>query len=1055
MIAEWVNSYPAIVAKYFRKVPGGFETLRDRLLFPAHSLPFRSGLDRNEGIKYIQEVCSVNADANHVRIEGQAGVGKSRVVMEALRDKVDLTLYAETPPESQDALIALVPSPKTAIIVLDECDYGTAKLWEQRLGMAEGRVKLVTIGTNEEWGSGGSQVIELSLLGREELVAVARDNAPGLLPNELEWVADMCEGFVKLAGPLALALDSSDKVPAAALVEDRDVVEVLRRLIGEEAEFRAMSGLALFMRVGFEGELQVEARAVASYLELEWRVFHAAAERMLARGLLARRGRYVYVTPTVLAIWLVALELRRQGQGIMGVLRNPKAPANELFWKRFGQLEGNRDAERLAGEVLGEDSPFRTMEHLNSERSSRLLLELAKVAPVQAGRLLDQLTEQTSPDALKGMRAGRRNLVWALESLAERADTFEVAAGSLVRLAAAENESYANNATGVFHSLFQTFLGPSILPGPDRLGVLAGLLDTQSDDQACLAIEALGSALSTSEIGRATTDPVEGKAPSDNWQPTSRREERAVRETALAMLRQELRSDSERRSAAAVHVFLQQLGDITRLGFGPEARDILNEIPVDMVSLYEREFLGSIGRLIEHDLPRFDESEQSEWRAAGRRFLGGSFHTKLRARVNGWDERSWFLEYNADEDFQRDIEELARSAIEDPSLLDDELDWLSGNKDIPNLSFFGKTLGTQDMQGSLVGKLVEAGSVSGNARLFASYLGGKSLSDEELQDFVESLDVAHGDSLFLAHLLLCLPPTPYTAEKLLASVSRSPEAQQALDYSAVVFLSRKVPQRVISRLVDELMDRNTPGSMFNALTIIDQELAEDGDGDAIPNLAWKVLEKAVPILLGSPSPLGEYQWTEVSKKMAAVDRKRVVGLFLDRMEQKDKSLYGVFGDAFSDVMSEAEVASWECFAERLERSPLLGLSFSFWLQRASFLDRVPLATLKAWARDDADRLEVLAELSRVGDELTPLNIWLVEQAGPTSRAARKLRSQMRTGFFAGSQVGLEQSFLTQFERWASDDNLSAAVRQWARDGASETREGLPSLQRREDETFWD
>ena len=116
---------------------------------------------------------------------------------------------------------------------------------------------------------------------------------------------------------------------------------------------------------------------------------------------------------------------------------------------------------------------------------------------------------------------------------------------------------------------------------------------------------------------------------------------------------------------------------------------------------------------------------------------------------------------------------------------------------------------------------------------------------------------------------------------------------------------------------------------------------------------------------------------------------------------------------------------------------------------------MPLATLKAWARDDADRLEVLAELSRVGDELTPLNIWLVEQAGPTSRATRKLRSQMRTGFFAGSQVGLEQSFLTQFERWASDDNLSAAVRQWARDGAGETREGLPSLQRREDETFWD
>ena len=320
--------------------------------------------------------------------------------------------------------------------------------------------------------------------------------------------------------------------------------------------------------------------------------FHEAAERMIARGLLARRGRYVYVTPTVLAIWLVALELRRQQQDIMAVLREEGAPASDLFWRRFGQLQGNRDAEQLAREVLGEGSPFEAMEPLNSERGSRLFLEIAKVAPLEAARLLDRITDQTQPSALEAMTVGRRNLVWTLEFLAERADTFEAAASSLLRLAAAENESYANNATGVFQSLFQTFLGPSVLPALDRLSILANFLETRSDDQACLAIEALGSALSTSEMGRAITDSVERRAPSDNWRPTSRREERAVREAALAMLRQELRSDSEKRSAAAVHVFLEQLGDIARLGFGAGARDILSEIPADMVSLYERELLG-------------------------------------------------------------------------------------------------------------------------------------------------------------------------------------------------------------------------------------------------------------------------------------------------------------------------------------------------------------------------------------------------------------------------------------------------------------------------------
>ena len=250
-VAEWVNFYPSIVAKYFKKYPVGFETLRDRLKFPIHSLPFRSNQARDEVVEHIRAAVGTDSGEDHVRVEGQAGVGKSRVVMEALRDRADLTLYAESPPESHEPLVELVSDRKSAIVVLDECDYGTAKNWEQRVVASQGRMKLVTIGTNEEWAGAGEGVIELPILGREELVEVARDNAPTLEEHELEWVAEVSEGFVKLAGPLAIALGLSDKATAAALIEDRDVVEVLRKLVGGDAEYRAMTGSRAVHARGF------------------------------------------------------------------------------------------------------------------------------------------------------------------------------------------------------------------------------------------------------------------------------------------------------------------------------------------------------------------------------------------------------------------------------------------------------------------------------------------------------------------------------------------------------------------------------------------------------------------------------------------------------------------------------------------------------------------------------------------------------------------------------------------------------------------------------------
>lgn len=52
--------------------------------------------------------------------------------------------------------------------------------------------------------------------------------------------------------------------------------------------------------------------------------------------------------------------------------------------------------------------------------------------------------------ALLNFEAGRRDVIWALEGLALYDDLFKPSAKLLLSLAEAENETWSNNATGVF-----------------------------------------------------------------------------------------------------------------------------------------------------------------------------------------------------------------------------------------------------------------------------------------------------------------------------------------------------------------------------------------------------------------------------------------------------------------------------------------------------------------------------------------------------------------------------------------------------------------------------
>jgi hypothetical protein len=112
---------------------------------------------------------------------------------------------------------------------------------------------------------------------------------------------------------------------------------------------------------------------------------------------------------------------------------------------------------------------------VNTSQGSRLILSLAEIAPAETINSLTKSFKDKTTEELTKFDKGRRNLVWALEKLCFRLETFSPAARLLYRLALAENENIGNNATGQFLQLFQPMLAGTEVDLMTRLNLLKQL----------------------------------------------------------------------------------------------------------------------------------------------------------------------------------------------------------------------------------------------------------------------------------------------------------------------------------------------------------------------------------------------------------------------------------------------------------------------------------------------------------------------------------------------------------------------------------------------------
>lgn len=263
--------------------------------------------------------------------------------------------------------------------------------------------------------------------------------------------------------------------------------------INESNELIVMQSLALFQPLGFSGsrsaefELVVTNSFITPLLGLsgdEKRILFNKVIKKFSDTFIDKGTEFLNVRPLPLAIWLVKKWLESNDiVEVANILKQQSLPiATTLInsmSRRLEEMRGNTLAEAMVDELSKDSSAdFCKEEVVCSDLGSRLFLALTVVNPVAISRIISRIINKLSCPELKERLKdnARRNVVMILEKLCYVRETAREAIFMLAKLSVAENERWANNATGQFGQLFHVFLSGTVLPLDERVAIIRELI---------------------------------------------------------------------------------------------------------------------------------------------------------------------------------------------------------------------------------------------------------------------------------------------------------------------------------------------------------------------------------------------------------------------------------------------------------------------------------------------------------------------------------------------------------------------------------------------------
>jgi hypothetical protein len=673
-------------------------------------------------------------------IGGAAGVGKTRIVYETLREVPASNahvLYAADEQEAKRIAATIASSAhQRAILVADECTPETRQILSDTLRGHVDRLRVICLdNTGERLATAASQ-IWLSADALTNTDAILFANFPQVPADRRHQYSLMSGGFVRLAADMC---DHDTELAGGDMSGLLGSVEryVRGRLTRLKADYLPLLSLiALFDKVGSRDDVQSELDCLCEIAGCPAQSFRDAVRQVReSPGFVVQAGRYWYVTPEIVARILFAEGWNRwvQHDPAAFLQRLPENLQQQLI-KRVSKLGEQEVRAQLSGffrqwftELNGE--------RLADSRSMSLAAALTETTPHEYLPLLRAVIETASPEELRRVRGRalgekwgpRRTLVWLLERLASFPEFFDDCEACLFRLALFENElQIGNNATNIWQSLYSVYLSGTAAPFANRINALRARIGASDLSGATLAFSAFPNIFSRPSSRIVGPPVVSGRLRPSHWAPATSHEE-------IECYRAAVRACTEHLLGTEPHHRELAFDAIANSVYFLLAKGLVD----DLAQTLRRDCLtDSEAMRVLHAVDRYLETQENlgksksdpdiaekirrvtEWIQA---FRPSDFDGQLRSVCSRepWDRR-----FSNDPKGDRDeVSQLARQIIADRSRLHVHLEWL-GTREAPSAERLGFGVGRIDEQSVCARMIFEDAIAKGVAPLLRGYVRG-------------------------------------------------------------------------------------------------------------------------------------------------------------------------------------------------------------------------------------------------------------------------------------------------------------------------------------------
>lgn len=425
-ISNWTNLFPQAVTFVHEcngiSKPIQFETWSSWHNREEYSEEF---VENDILMKYIEQIrTTLGTRRQTMRLIGLSGLGKTRLVHEALKPVKDATnknkhalsdlvIYYNAAPVAiniADYVIDFCSRGCRGILVVDNCDSVLHERIAGEVKRVNSNLSLLTIDNNPEEESRIEQTLKLNSDDYINIVPqLLKKLFPGMGEDDIARIADFADGFPLVA--VLLAKDRNNKNINIGRLNDDEFMKRMLGGISDKDTLNVIRACAIFSQLGFDDELAVQRRFVASNSllsklsgddQVKQQRFFEICQRFVKRGVLDRRGRYIYVKPKPLALRLAADWWEEcPPEYVIQVLEGvASVDLAKNFCEQMRMLDFLPKAKEVTRQLCGETAPFGQAKVLNSEMGSLLFRSLVEVNPQATIEALEQVFGNWSRDEI-------------------------------------------------------------------------------------------------------------------------------------------------------------------------------------------------------------------------------------------------------------------------------------------------------------------------------------------------------------------------------------------------------------------------------------------------------------------------------------------------------------------------------------------------------------------------------------------------------------------------------------------------------------------------------